>query len=957
MGGIPPFGTAPGVNTLRKTGDTKLKKDVTLSEGANITLTQVGQDIEIAGGAGGSGSMTTVKEDGVQVGGADIVTLDFLNGFDITESPNTEINVALDLGEYTGADLPVAAGGTGASTAQAAIDTLTDVGSATNEHILTKDTATGNAIFKVNSGGGATTALDNLASVAINLSLVSDTDITDDLGTGDIRWRDVYPATIRAGLTAADTLKLEARDVDGASWTTFLTLTSANTPTADLAAGVTINSNAIAFSGGAFHDGFSDFVANEHIDHSAVTLTAGVGLSGGGDISSNRTFTVDLNELTTETTIAAGDFISMVDITDSGSGKITFANLESTISHDNIAGVSSDDHHAQSHTVASHSDTTATGAELETLTDGSDADALHVHSGASLNDDIFLLNNGDIGTGVYDFGGADSFEIPNSATPTVNAAGEIAIDTTITDHTALIRYYGAEELIVIAVPTDKFNAVDGNVIAYNATNNEFEMTTAAGGGDVTGDTASADKELVRFNGTSGKAIESPVTDLATTTATLSDNADLTLYDAVNDGNPVIAFGSSATERLQITASYASGGQSLEFVEFDTPTASATADRGEYRFKVDATLVATIDDGGLEIKASGSLSFGAVDILTDSAGTTTLNNIDALDATTEATIETAIDTLSNLTTTGALDAGSITSNFGTINTGASAITTTGDITGGGIHVTGDTAAADNAALGYTSTEGLILTGQGSSNDVTIKNDADATVLSIATGATNVDIVGDVTALTVNADGDTSAGDNAAMGYTATEGLVLTGQGSTTDVTIKNDADATILSIPTGTSTVTLGADGTVSSLILTEKASIALDPAGGADGDYSGITVAGTAGAALSFGDLVYLAAADSRWELADADAASTSGDVMLGIVVLAAAADGNATTILLHGTVRADAAFPALTVSAQVYVGTTAGDIQVAQPTGTDDVIRVVGRALTANEIYFNPSEDYITHT
>lgn len=33
-----------------------------------------------------------------------------------------------------------------------------------------------------------------------------------------------------------------------------------------------------------------------------------------------------------------------------------------------------------SHTIASHSDTTATGAELETLTDGSDADALHTHS-------------------------------------------------------------------------------------------------------------------------------------------------------------------------------------------------------------------------------------------------------------------------------------------------------------------------------------------------------------------------------------------------------------------------------------------------------------------------------------------------------------------------------------------------------------------------------------------------
>ena len=37
------------------------------------------------------------------------------------------------------------------------------------------------------------------------------------------------------------------------------------------------------------------------------------------------------------------------------------------------------------------------------------------------------------------------------------------------------------------------------------------------------------------------------------------------------------------------------------------------------------------------------------------------------------------------------------------------------------------------------------------------------------------------------GDTAAGDNAAIGYTSAEGLILTGQGSTSDVTIKNDAD--------------------------------------------------------------------------------------------------------------------------------------------------------------------------
>ena len=38
------------------------------------------------------------------------------------------------------------------------------------------------------------------------------------------------------------------------------------------------------------------------------------------------------------------------------------------------------DPHAEAHTAASHSDQGATGAELETLTDGSNADALHVHS-------------------------------------------------------------------------------------------------------------------------------------------------------------------------------------------------------------------------------------------------------------------------------------------------------------------------------------------------------------------------------------------------------------------------------------------------------------------------------------------------------------------------------------------------------------------------------------------------
>ena len=76
-------------------------------------------------------------------------------------------------------------------------------------------------------------------------------------------------------------------------------------------------------------------------------------------------------------------------------------------------------------------------------------------------------------------------------------------------------------------------------------------------------------------------------------------------------------------------------------------------------------------------------------------------------------------------------------------------------------------------------------------------ADRTVtLPNATGT--VQISGTViTGTTIEPTGDTSSGDNAAIGYTSAEGLILTGQGSTSDITLKNDADTTVFTVPTGT----------------------------------------------------------------------------------------------------------------------------------------------------------------
>ena len=129
-----------------------------------------------------------------------------------------------------------------------------------------------------------------------------------------------------------------------------------------------------------------------------------------------------------------------------------------------------------------------------------------------------------------------------------------------------------------------------------------------------------------------------------------------------------------------------------------------------------------------------------------------------------------------------------------------------------------------------------------------------------------------------------------------------------------------------------------------------------DGKYTGITIAGTAGTALAFGDLIYLAVADSRWELADASAVAT-GAQLTGFCVLAAASDGDPTVILLSGNIRADTAFPSLTVGAPVFMSETSGDVTNTAPVATDSVTRVLGYAITADSMIVSVSQDWITHS
>ncbi len=141
--------------------------------------------------------------------------------------------------------------------------------------------------------------------------------------------------------------------------------------------------------------------------------------------------------------------------------------------------------------------------------------------------------------------------------------------------------------------------------------------------------------------------------------------------------------------------------------------------------------------------------------------------------------------------------------------------------------------------------------------------------------------------------------------------------------------------------------------LPENTAIILDSALSADGKYSGIVEAGVLGETVAYGETIYLKS-DGQWYLAKADVAATSIN-KLGIC-LDGGADEDATVVLLWGKVRADAKFPALTIGAPVYISAAAaGALVTTAPTGTTGfIVRIVGYGNTADELFFNPENDWL---
>ena len=321
-------------------------------------------------------------------------------------------------------------------------------------------------------------------------------------------------------------------------------------------------------------------------------------------------------------------------------------------------------------------------------------------------------------------------------------------------------------------------------------------------------------------------------EIAAASLDISGNVDIdgtTNLDAVDIDGAV---------QLDATFTVGANDQGYDVILYgDSASANMTWDTSADDLILNGAAGLIVPDGQLTLGSTAVTSTAAEINLIDggtSRGTTAVASGDGILINDAGTMRmTNVDTVStyfsshnvgggNIVTTGALNSGSITSGFGTIDTGSSAITTTGVITGGTLEATTDTAAGDNAAIGYTAAEGLILTGQGSTNDVTIKNDADTIVMRVPTGtddvvfADNVTISGD---LTVSGDTTTVSTtnmvvsdnlielNNGASSNSNDSGIVIE-RGSTGDNAIfmwDESADTFVL----GTTTATGSATGNIS----------------------------------------------------------------------------------------------------------------------------------------------------
>jgi len=222
---------------------------------------------------------------------------------------------------------------------------------------------------------------------------------------------------------------------------------------------------------------------------------------------------------------------------------------------------------------------------------------------------------------------------------------------------------------------------------------------------------------------------------------------------------------------------------------------------------------------------------------------------------------------------------------------------------------------------------------------------------------------VAALTIDeAQKATFTGDLVVTGTTPTVTIGDAGTEDTMLVFDGNEVDFRV-GLDDGTNTLEIGVGsthGTTPAILVGPDAGVDVMGALGinssiADESVSGITAVFTAGEALTRGEVVYFKAADSKMWKAVATASATSRCVAMAAEDISADAAGK---FLMHGFLRDAASFPSYTIGGALFTPEAEQNSEnvpeQAAPDSDGDFVQVIGWAVTADMVFFNPSGDII---
>jgi len=604
-------------------------------------------------------------------------------------------------------------------------------GTAYIDTLAVHESATITSNFSVNGN----TTLGNAASDTVTFtadvasSILPSADDTYDLGSSASQWRNLYiDGTANIDSLVADTADINGGTLDG------VTIGGSTAAAADF---TTMDASGNATVGGTLGVTGATTLA------STLTVTGATALNGG--------LTLDTNKFTVADTTGNTAIAGTLDVTGATA-------LGSTL---DVTGAT---------TVA---DFTATGTTVLPATSFGDNNITNVGNIAldSITADgssITITGNTTFADGAYDFDIASH-----------DTSNGLKLAGTLVTATATELNYNDTGSSVGTIVASKTVTVDGNKDVSS-----FRNLTATG--DIT-----AGNLVISDGGNIGSASDTNAISIASDgDVTVSQSMTVTGDLTVNGSTNTISTTNTVIEDALIelgtgTTGTPSNDAGIVIERGDSNNAFIGFDESEDKFKVGTGTFTGADTGNLTI-TTGTLVANIEGNLTgtvtgNASGLTGMNTaiseLNVMDGDTSATsttladadrvvvndagtmkqvaltdfetyFESALDTLSNVTTVGTLNSGSITSGFGSIDNGSSAITTTGTITFGTLSDGSDSVTDIVTSVGSGSANSELPTALAVENRIQAISAISNNVTGLnATGA-ELNAVADVSAITID-----------------------------------------------------------------------------------------------------------------------------------------------------------------------------------------------------------------